>query len=498
MRILLVNIGDKTQVRMPQGLVYVASAVQAAGHVANIHDEVMARTPQQSLERILTSDADVIGISILSVPSQLRRAEELSRAIKATHKRTLIVWGGWHPTLYPKHSILNEDVDIVVRGPGEKPVCELLDALEHGRSFRNISGLLLNDNGRTGETDSVCLDPRYLYPDLDFGLIDLNAYLKRHDGGAGGVGILHYITSRGCRYACRFCAMARVFGGCLVRKPANQVLNELRVLLQNPQIRAVSFSDDNAFTDDTEALELCRIINSAAEGRRIPWRCTTRIDTLCRLSESTYETLIASGCRGVMVGVESSSDRLLRLMGKGFTTSQIHKALALIKNKGLEANQFNFLWGFTGETSNEARDTLRLAQRTRLMFPGSDLRFCVYCPGFADPCWLPAEAPPSSVSSVLQRYDAKHRAYYRIAGHSLRVIQYYFKASERRNGNSAHVYRFFRSVYQRLLLLRIRYGVFTAPFEYYLFGVIFKGLKGGLAWRKSSGRSSMVENKQNE
>ncbi len=88
MRILLINVGTKTEVRIPQGLLYLASAVDTLGHEITIHDEALEVNPHLSLEKILNYEADVIGLTVYSVPWQLKRAEEISRMIKIANKST--------------------------------------------------------------------------------------------------------------------------------------------------------------------------------------------------------------------------------------------------------------------------------------------------------------------------------------------------------------------------------------------------------------------------
>ena len=53
MRILLVNTSRPKEIRIPQGLLFLASSVQKANHVVTIHDEALEINPQQSLEKIL-------------------------------------------------------------------------------------------------------------------------------------------------------------------------------------------------------------------------------------------------------------------------------------------------------------------------------------------------------------------------------------------------------------------------------------------------------------
>jgi len=113
MRILLINVCGQPQVRIPQGLLYLASAVHAAGHEVFVHDEALVSDPDKSLEHITSCNADVIGLSVYTFPRQLRRTERLSQTLKNLRKTTPIIWGGWHATLYPEQSIANEYVDIV-------------------------------------------------------------------------------------------------------------------------------------------------------------------------------------------------------------------------------------------------------------------------------------------------------------------------------------------------------------------------------------------------
>lgn len=498
MHLLLINVGRKTEIRIPQGLLYLASAVQAAGHAVSIHDEALAANPQESIERILACGADIIGLSVYTLPWQLKRVEDISRAIKSTCKSTVVMWGGWHPTLYYRQSILNENVDIVVRGAGEKSVCELLDALEQGRSLRNIPGLVIKENGDIIETGPECVAGQYLlYPPLNFQLTDLDAYLKYHDAGAG---TLQYITSRGCHGRCRFCVVSRSFKGRLIRKPRNQIVSELREILQNHKVTSIHFSDDNTFRDDAQALELCDIIRLATDGKNIPWRCSTRIDTLSRLSSGeTVKKLAANGCKGVVVGIESGVDRVLQLMRKDITVPQIHKALKSIRDNGLHRNLFFFLFGFTGETQKEAEKTLRLARKTRCMFPYSDIALSVYFPGVSDASWFPVEMPAylaSRQSEIFAKYYVDHITSYRLVGKPLRILRYYFAACKSRKDNPAGGLRFLRNMHRKLALLRVKYGFFALPFEYYLSELVIKTIKKYLGRPKGNRNQQSLSEKR--
>jgi anaerobic magnesium-protoporphyrin IX monomethyl ester cyclase len=466
MRLLLVNVGRNTEIRLPQGLLYLASAVGYTGHEVSIHDEALESSQEESLKKILYQEADVIGLSVYSVPWQLKRMEDISAAIKAHRKSTIVVWGGWHPTLYPKHTILNENVDVVVCGPGEKPLCEMLNAIEKGRDLHDIFGLVIKNKEGVVETGPVCLDPHYLYPRLNFDHIELQTYLDLHDRGNG---ILQYITSRGCHASCRFCIMSRQFKRRLIRKPRDQMLEELEMLLAKHEITTLHFSDDNTFRNDSEALELCDIVKSLTNGNGIPWRCATRIDTLSCLSNQTLRKMADSGCKGVVVGIESGCDRVLKLMNKAITVSQTRKALAALLQNGLSENLFSFLLGFTGESLKESRETLKFARNTRLMFPDSDITLHVYFPGASNLDWLETDIDKSSasqLSDLFEDYYDNHITNYRVGWTNIKVLRYYFGTSRRKN-NSIGRFAFLRNLFRQIKRVRIKYGIFILTFEYY-------------------------------
>ncbi|MCX5638222.1 MAG: radical SAM protein [Planctomycetota bacterium] len=203
-------------------------------------------------------------------------------------------------------------------------------------------------------------------------------------------------------------------------------------------VTSIHFSDDNTFRDDSEALELCDLVESVTNGKGIPWRCATRIDTLSRLSNCTYRKLAASGCKGIVVGIESGVDRVLQLMRKNTSVLQIQKAFKAMSESGLNRNLFSFLFGFTGETEQEAKETLILARKTRMMFPESDITLHVYFPGASDAGWLASDIPPSLASrqsEIFANYYARHITNYLVGRTHIKVLRYYFGASKRKESN---------------------------------------------------------------
>ena len=68
-----------------------------------------------------------------------------------------------------------------------------------------------------------------------------------------------------------------------------------------------------------------------------------------------------AGCREIYLGAESGSNRILELVGKGFRTSQVLRAVRLCKEVGLHVF-VSFILGFPWETRETVRKTLQFAE----------------------------------------------------------------------------------------------------------------------------------------
>lgn len=466
MKILLINPDKKGEIRIPQGLLYLGSAIKSAGYTVSIHDEVIEESLENSLKKIISYNADVIGLSVYSVPWQLRRAEYISRVLKSESRSSTIIWGGWHPTLHPQSCILTEGVDIVVRGPAEKTICQILDKLKQNKSLELVQGLTLLKDNQIKDTGPECIEPQYLFPSLDFSLIDLDVYL---DNNTHKKRILQYTTTRGCYAMCRFCIMASVFKGKMVRKPRVQIVEELKCIFNKYKIDSISISDDNAFHNEKEAIELCDVIEEATNGG-VPWRAITRINTVANLSTETYQKLVSSGCNGLGAGIESSSDRVLKLMGKAINVSLIEKALKCLMDNGLKNNNFNFLFNFDGETKKEAVQTLQFIRKIRLNFPQSDIYLNVFFPGgsYGDLKLLGCTSSTyTPLSELFEKYYNNYIRSYSVNGININILRYYFNASKQKEEGDSKS-GVLKRIVKKLIHVRIKYNIFWFPFEYYL------------------------------
>src|SRR5215469_775478 len=101
--------------------------------------------PQRILQHC--GDALCLGISVLTGP-MITAALHVARIVKAARPDLPIIFGGWHPTLAPHQTLENELVDVVVRGPGELTLLEIVQRYRAGQDLDGIDGLSYKRDGK--------------------------------------------------------------------------------------------------------------------------------------------------------------------------------------------------------------------------------------------------------------------------------------------------------------------------------------------------------------
>jgi radical SAM superfamily enzyme YgiQ (UPF0313 family) len=353
-KVLLFN-PDSEFYAMPLGLLAVGSALDPSRFDVRIFDE---RIDSQSASKILNEagDAICVGMTVFSGPP-ISRALQLSRELKRRFPGLPIVWGGWHPSILPEQCMQSGVVDAVVIGQGENAFSELLDALETPSQWANIAGLCIDVHGKPVRTAPRPLAKMDSFPAARYELLDVESYF-RHKAQRQ----LDYSSSRGCPYKCTFCADPMVYQSKWTGLPAERIVSELQALHDRYRMDEVVFLDDDLFA----SLKRIQSLVDAFIQARPPfaWKGAARADELCRLPESFFERLRASGCRRITVGAESGSQRVLDQIKKQYKVEQILRAADRAANAGISIG-YNFITGFPGETEADFQATLDVLKSVR-------------------------------------------------------------------------------------------------------------------------------------
>lgn len=345
--------------RAPLNLLQLATPLIHNGFEVKIIDFHIERPSNHDLRKYF-DNALFIGISAFTglQSSEAIKFAQLARSIN--HKIPLI-WGGYHPSLWPELALASNLVDYVIVGPGEKALLELAQSLSFNNPPRSrlIVGLEISD-----------------IPSPSWDLVNLRDYIDRT---VLANRVLNIITSYGCPHRCSFCAVSNVFSHQWNAKPPAQVVDEVSYLISKYQIDGLEFSDNAPFIDNS------RMVNIADEFIRrnfkISWMSMARADELNGLSSDEWRILVRSGFKRVFIGVESGDDDVLKVISKNQSVEQY---LTLAENcaKYGVVPDFSFTLGYPPDPSKDIELSIKLIRKLKEIVPNSTIilyRYTPYC-----------------------------------------------------------------------------------------------------------------------
>ncbi len=351
-------------VQPPLGLGYLASVAARAGHRVVILDPGRDRlTWEGFIDLVRRERYDLVGIQAFSY--ELPAAKRHLELVKEYSPGSVTLIGGPQISGDPAGTAgYLEGMDFGFAGEAEIGL-EL---------FLRLRGRDYSDPARLGEIPNlvwrkdgeVVVNPRAPVQDPDdipfpaWDLMDPRGY------PAATHGIFYrrspsapIITSRGCPFPCAFCAGRAVTGTVLRYRSVGNVVSEILLLRDNYGVREFHIEDDN-FTGRQEYVsDFCREIIARAPGLAFALPNGVRLDSL---DEEVLTLMERAGFYSIAVGIESGSDRVLKLMKKSLTRKVVREKIALIKQRtGIRVSGF-FLIGYPGETEEEIWETIAFAR----------------------------------------------------------------------------------------------------------------------------------------
>ena len=162
-------------------------------------------------------------------------------------------------------------------------------------------------------------------------------------------------VNRGCPRGCRFCA------ACFVYHPfRNRSLSVLEsvskdALLEEHRIGLTG----TAVSDHPQLLPLCQSVLSQEGGISLS---SLRVDAV---TPALIQCLREGEERTVAIAPEAGSERLRRMLKKGYREEEILKSVDTLVENGVSQIKCYFLIGLPTETNEDVKDILHLAKRIR-------------------------------------------------------------------------------------------------------------------------------------
>lgn len=369
--------------KAPLNLGYLCAFLKERGHEADVLDLSLRRDIPLLMNTLSAFNPDLVGISAYT-PNVIGGFEVI-KTVKAVNDKYITVMGGPHSTSMPEATLeACSELDFVVIGEGEATLLELCGAIDKKTGPDGVAGLCYRRGGavvRTRPRDLIEKLDDLPFPDRDIiapsyrrlKIFDPNLNLPLDK-------IMEVITSRGCTDFCTFCTVHRAYvekGRSLRLRSPENVLREIEEFKSKNDVRHVSFLDDN-FTINRERTR--KIINGLKR-MKLTWNCDSRVNLV---DEELIHEMVGAGCRKISIGVESGSERILKLMNKNITVEQARRVFKWCHDSGLETIQANFLiGGHPDETAEDIDKTRMLIKELRphrllasviVPFPGTKVR----------------------------------------------------------------------------------------------------------------------------
>jgi anaerobic magnesium-protoporphyrin IX monomethyl ester cyclase len=317
------------------GVCYLAAAVEDIVESMAMPENYYNEKIFDSFEHLLKQRSfDLVAIS--SMTGGFNNAVKLAR-IARKHGITAVM-GGFHPTAMPEEALDQGCADLVVIGEGEATFRELV---QNGPS-RDIRGLAWKENG-----EFVFTGMRELIKDVDSIRLPLRSIRPARFGEKSEEYTIDTIyTSRGCPWACTFCANDRVHKQWRGRSALN-VVEEIARLHDPKKRKLLKIWDANFLTNIKRAEAICDLmIERGLTNFRI--MTETRAKDVIR-AEKILPKLHQAGLRKVGLGIESLNPETLDKMNKQNNPDDVSRAIGLLEKHNIGIDGY-FIVGHHSET----------------------------------------------------------------------------------------------------------------------------------------------------
>jgi len=298
----------------------------------------------------------LIGISVKN-PTLLVPAIMTARYMRKITDVPIVMGGTVHEMLHK-----DPNIDMFVYGEGEETLVRLVDSIDGHEERSTVPNLvykegepMLSKAWRNTFTP-IRNEALPIYDDDT-----IKRYAKHQEGA-----ILPYQFIKGCTHSCNFCSYT---GKLSVRDP-EQVVRDLSYYRSRYGTNRFYFYNPHICIGKPYLHKLMDLL-----GKHGPflWSDSARCDML---DKEIIRKMASVGCKGLCMGLESGSQRMIDKMGKGFDIGSAEKIIREIHDAGI-FTVLNFVVGYPGEEEEDFQKTIDFLDRNRAYVDSIDLNIFV-------------------------------------------------------------------------------------------------------------------------
>lgn len=322
----------------PYGIIQLAAYIER--EVKNLQVEVLDCNAEKvdwimMEKRIASVNPDIVASSSLSTCNAYAVAKTLETA-KRVGPNTLTVTGGQHFTATANESLETyPEIDVVVRGEGERTLTELVTCIKGKKPYSEVQGISFRQGNKIISNPSRPLIENI--EDLPFPGYHLVSDLveKYHFSLMTSKKSPYALVegSRGCSHECTFCTQWQHWQGRWRVKSAKRIADEMKYCNERYGSKFIWLTDDN-FGAGTRTKEIAEEIINRKLSEDATWFVQARCDDVIK-NQKILPILRKSGLAWVLLGVENSNPATLEEFNKGITPQDAKTAVKLLKENGI-------------------------------------------------------------------------------------------------------------------------------------------------------------------
>jgi radical SAM superfamily enzyme YgiQ (UPF0313 family) len=259
--------------------------------------------------------------------------QETIGVIKDIFPDVTIVLGGIYASLCYEHALNHSGAHRIETGPGEKHILEMVG---------ECTGFSVNAKFDPDDLDT------YPYPAFE---------LQRK---------INYIplqTSKGCPFACKYCASHYLNPKRMVRNPES-VVEEIRCRHEKHKVKDFVFYDDALLVDsEKHALPLLEGIINA--GLKVRFHTPNAVH-IREVSRQTARLMFQAGFKTLRLGLETTWLDIRNELDKKVSVTEFIKAVTFLKEAGFDKNMIGvyLLAGLPGQQTEFIESSIQSVKQT--------------------------------------------------------------------------------------------------------------------------------------
>jgi len=334
----------------PHGFVYLAGLLLKETHNVELVDANGYNLDFGYIKKEIKNKKPEIVI-FKSTPETFYSDIKVGDIVKSISRDIQTVMICYSLTAIPKETLERaKNVDIYITDYDyEIPILELLnngnlDGI-NGIAYKENRNIIVNlPNHERFDFNSLPIPAWHLIPDF-------NVYWVQ----VPSIRPCAFVESmKGCGMGCSFCTIADLKP---IFRDVEKVIDEIEYL-QGRGMKYINFFDATFNINRRRVNEICE--EMIERDLKIEWFANVRAD----ITKKQAELMKQAGCRGVSIGVESGSQKVLNLVNKRINVLDAKVALQNLKKVGIK-QYASFIVGLPGETKETIKKTKEFIKETK-------------------------------------------------------------------------------------------------------------------------------------